>query len=45
MERKISNEKELLIPGGIIEGVGLGVMFVTLITNVSEISKEVDFSL
>lgn len=35
----VSKEKELLIPGGIVEGVGLGVMFVTLITNVSEISK------
>lgn len=35
----ISKEKELLIPGGIIEGVGLGVVFVTLITNVSEVSK------
>lgn len=35
----VSKEKELLIPGGIIEGVGLGVMFVTLITNISEISK------
>ncbi len=29
MERKISKEKELLIPGEIIERVGLGVMFVT----------------
>lgn len=35
----VSKEKDLLIPGGIIGGVGLGIMFVTLITNVSEISK------
>ncbi|MCX8095726.1 MAG: hypothetical protein N3D74_06030, partial [Caldisericia bacterium] len=35
----ISKEKELLIPGGIIEGVGLGVLFIDLIQGVSEISK------
>lgn len=35
----VSKESELLIPGGIIEGLDLGIVFVTLFKGISEPSK------
>ncbi|MDI6860473.1 MAG: hypothetical protein QMD25_00445 [Caldisericia bacterium] len=35
----ILKEEELIIPGGIIGGVGLGILFINLFENVNDISK------